>query len=495
MSGKFACLSLALLPFFALADYVGPTFEVKAWRGETLYADIPDWATGECGFRKAAKDGVECEVFSLGPVMGAVKPMDPRRMVRMDTVEQYQSFGASSMSVCKISVAPTAASGSVEFGPLKVTVIDRVLPPPAEWKYHLDLWQHPWAVARYHRVKPFSKEHYAHLRPVYATLASAGQKVLTTTLVELPWNHQCFDAYHSMIGRVRHADGSWTFDYSVFDEYVAFGRSCGIGPDIACYTMCPWEYVVRWQDDEGKTHQVAAKPGTPEFADFWGDFLVDFAAHLRAKGWLKDAYVAMDERSPEDVKAIIDLVRAKAPGLKVSMAGNRNPADFKGLTIDCYSQLLSELDEPFLAEVKRRRAAGLKTTLYVCCVPERPNTVWTSEREEAFWLGAYPEIAGFDGFLRWAANSWPVDPGNDATFGTWPAGDTFLVYPHGVPSLRFLELRAGIVAAEKLRILRAQGEVAELPAELAALYDFRKAGRGEIDYRAAKEGLSALVNR
>ena len=46
--------------------------------------------------------------------------------------------------------------------------------------------------------------------------------------------------------------GEWKFDYSIFDEYVEFGRSCGIGPHIACYTMCPWGYLVSWEDEKGE---------------------------------------------------------------------------------------------------------------------------------------------------------------------------------------------------------------------------------------------------
>lgn len=39
----------------------------------------------------------------------------------------------------------------------------------------------------------------------------------------------------------------------------------------------------------------------------------------------------------------------------------------------------------------------------------------------------------------------------------WRPGDVFLVYPNGELPLRLIELRAGIVAAEKMTILRANG--------------------------------------
>ena len=33
-------------------------------------------------------------------------------------------------------------------------------PLPADWEFHLDLWQHPYAVARMHQVEPWSDAHW-----------------------------------------------------------------------------------------------------------------------------------------------------------------------------------------------------------------------------------------------------------------------------------------------------------------------------------------------
>jgi hypothetical protein len=63
---------------------------------------------------------------------------------------------------------------------------------------------------------------------------------------------------------------------------------------------------------------------------------------------------------------------------------------------------------------------------------------------------------GFDGFLRWAYNSWPKDPNVDSRFIKWPSGDDFLVYPGARSSVRFERLREGIQDYEKIRILRTE---------------------------------------
>ena len=508
---KFGVCIFSYMYAFMIA-YSATTATV--WRGETAYVDIP----AGCGERGTAvakamagepgngeRDGVSVTLGYYDEVAYEMQPdgVDIRKRpdvwrecenVELCKYGNIEAANGKQPTVCKIVVSADAKPGVYEFGSLKVTVLDRVLPPAKDWHYFLDLWQHPWAVSRYFNVEPFSKEHYAKMEPIWRALAECGCKALTVTLLDLPWNHQCYDGYYSMVGRVKNADGTWAFDYSIFDEYVEFGRRCGLGPDIACYTMCPWGYRVTWKDAECKDHREKFLPGTPEFEDYWGPFLVDFAVHLKEKGWFADTYIAMDERGPEDVKKICEFIQKKAPGMKVAMAGNKSPSEFEGITIDNYCQGLIHLRKhpKFLDELAPRRAKGCKTTFYVCCTAAHPNTFMESPDDEGFWLGAYPVMVGFDGFLRWAANSWPADPYKDASFNTknWKAGDTFLIYPNGEPSARLIALRAGIVAAEKMRILGCQ----QASAEIAARYGYKAAVRGEIDFAAFRREVEALVN-
>ena len=271
-----------------------------------------------------------------------------------------------------------------------------------------------------------------------------------------------------------------------FDEYVQFCLDCGLGPDISCYSLCPWK--------------LKEKPGTPEFEARWAPFLKRFTAHLKEKGWYERTLMAMDERDPDQVRAIVDFVHRHAPGMRISMAGNRKPSDFAGIDIDVYAQGLRKgadgkdfISAAFLGEVTARRKRGFVTTHYVCCHPPRPNTFLSSDTEEAFWLGAYPAMVGLDGFLRWAWNSWPENPYEDATFGNWASGDTFLCYPDGSPSIRFLELRNGIIAAEKVRILREAGLFKEELDKVAALYKSSSAIDGSCDFwRIRQETLKAV---
>lgn len=467
-------------------------FEVAAWRGETVAALVEDFAVPDMDLN-LLPEGVEGRMGTLREVRYMTAPRSLQYLYCADRVEWESD--EKGPRVVELTVSADAKAGVYNVGPMKLKIVDRVLPPAKEWKFYLDLWQHPWAVSRVNDLTPFSWRHYRKMRPVWELLASAGQKSLTVSILEQPWDHQCYDPYHSMIGRKLGKDGKWEYDYGLFDEYVEFGRSCGIGPDISCYTMCPWGYIVRYTGPDGETVAIEAKPGTRAFDDFWGPFLEDFARHLKEKGWFKDTFIAMDERSPEDVLYIAKFVQKHAPGMRIAMAGNRKPSDFKGITIDSYSQLLNYVTPDFLAECAERRAKGYVTTHYVCCSPFYPNTFMSSGAGEAFWNGVYPAIVGLDGFLRWAWNSWGEDAMNDASYWWWRAGDTFLVYPDGSPSWRFLELRNGIAAAEKIRIFKEQGLFAGELAKLATRYDSKTAVANKCDFPAIRKATLDLVNR
>ncbi|MBR2838409.1 MAG: DUF4091 domain-containing protein [Kiritimatiellae bacterium] len=464
MKAKTAVSALAASLALAAA---ARTFEIAAWRGETVAALVPDFAE-----LAPAMDDISVRYGTLKSVKYAPKPGSLQRLEVYDRVK-WDADDAGPR-VVEVTVPAGAKPGVYDCGMMRVRVVDRVLPPAKEWKFYLDLWQHPWATARIADAKPFSKKHYKAMKPVYELLATAGQKTITVPIVDLPWDHQCADAYHSMI------DGA---DYRLFDEYVQFCLDCGLGPDISCYSLCPWTL--------GKTIDEA------ELERRWGEKLEKFAAHVKEKGWFAHTLMAMDERAPEDVAKVAAFVQRHAPGMRISMAGNRRPSDFKGITIDVYAQVLRDghVTPEFLAEAAERAKKGHVTTHYVCCSPNTPNTFMDSGPGEAFWCGAAPAFIGLDGFLRWAWNSWPQDPCKDASYGNWRAGDTFLCYPKGEPSWRFLELRNGIVAAEKVRILKESGALdAAAFAKLVARYDVKAANDGTCDFVALRKATLDFVN-
>lgn len=334
---------------------------------------------------------------------------------------------------------------------VSLQVLGRVLPPASAWQFDLDLWQHPAAIARVHEVPLWSPEHYAHMKPYYEMLAAAGQKSITASIIDEPWNHQTYDDFPSLIKWIKQKDGTWKYDYSLFDEYVAFAMRSGIKDRINCYTMIPWKLSFPYYDESaGKEIVLVAKPGSIEYNTFWASMLTDFARHLKEKGWFEITSISMDERPMPDMQAVIELLKSVDPDWKITMAGDYHP-EIEPEIFD-YSIALSS---KFSADaLQRRKAQGMPSTFYNSCSSPFPNAFTFSPPAEQAWVGWYAAAQGFTGYLRWAYNSWVQNPLQDSRFKTWPAGDTYQIYPGPMTSIRFEKLKEGIQDFEKIRLLR-----------------------------------------
>jgi hypothetical protein len=446
-----------------------------AWRGERLNAQIVLWSA-------LGTSGVTCTATPLTDGGAGVIPASEvqTHFVKyvltdggaeepdvLDTVQQVDMDAGTAQPIWILIDVPSATpagmyqgqlvvsddvGGSVSFT-LNVEVLSRTLPDPANWSYHLDLWQNPWAVARYHNVTLWSQAHWDLLGDLLDVLADTGGKVITTTIVDTAWGGQTYDDYGSLVEWTKHTGGAWSYDYTLFDAWVEFCLSHGITKQINCYSMVPWGDNFKYYDEASSSYQTLnATAGSTDWINHWTPFLQDFESHLTTKGWLGKTMIAMDERPEPAMIAVIDLVGSVAPGLKVALAGNYHSSiepdiDDMCVTINGTGGIAESL-------IVSRLSQGQETTFYVCCCPTVPNTFTSSPPAESTWLGWHAAYRTFTGMLRWAYNSWPADPLYDTRFGSWPAGDTFLVYPGPLSSIRFERMREGIQDYEKIRILR-----------------------------------------
>ena len=338
---------------------------------------------------------------------------------------------------------------------LAVNVKNRTLPASTEWAFHLDLWQNPYAEARYYNVEPFSKEHFDRMRPDMQNYVDAGGKVITASIMHKPWNGQTYDPFESIVTWLNKADGTWYFDYTVFDKWVEYMMSLGVKKQINCYSMVPWRLSFQYFDQASNSFKyLDAKPGEAAYDEFWGNMLTSFAKHLKEKGWFDITHISMDERPMKDMLATLKVIRKADKDFKVSLAGTYHDELVKELHDYCIA-----IGEKFPAEViKSRKEAGQVTTYYTCCTEPRPNTFTFSAPAEAEWLGWFAAKENLDGYLRWALNSWVKNPLQDSRFTAWAAGDTYMIYPEGRSSIRFERLIEGIQSYEKIRILKEEFE-------------------------------------
>lgn len=465
------------------------TWSATAWRGERVSGQFAVWTDGP-------REGLRAEVSGL-PLPAQVRFVKQVRAdgaLAGDLLDEAGRLGmpAGSFRVLWLTVetprdmAPGKYQGTITVRaddteplafPLELEVLPATLPAPADWKFHLDLWQHPWAIARWHDVEPWSEEHFRVMRPYLEELARGGQKIITATITDRPWGRRDYDDYRSMVEHVREADGTWRFDYAVFDRYVEFALSCGITGQINCYSLLTWSGRLYYTDAAtGDERFLLCDTAGPEFAEYWAPFLRDFERHIAAKGWLERARLAVDEAPAPMMQAMTELVRAHAPRLRISLAGNQAPSHYTGLDLAEFSIILDHASDELLRDIAARRAEGRITTFYVCLDPKRPNTFVKSPPAEAVWIGYYTAVNGYDGFLRWAWTTWPENPLRDTTY--WghpyhpylPAGDTFLLYPGPRSSVRWELLRDGFEEWEKLRLLR-EANGGQWPAGLGELLE------------------------
>jgi hypothetical protein len=460
--------------------------KLSAWKGERVSAQIVLWTSApveqiECKVPELKSSGaiisadaittrfvryVMSDVFGDG--CGYRKPENFPAFLCADMLDDIDCMDMDAKSVrpvwVTIDVPASATAGTYKgdiqvytrgkkAGTLKIEldVLSRTLPPAAQWTYHLDLWQHPSAVARAQNLKLWSDEHFDAMRPLMKMLAGAGQKVITATLNKDPWNNQCYDRYEDMITWTKTETGSWTYDYTVFDKWVWFMMDLGIKNMINCYSMAPWNNELHYKDAKsGNMITVKADPGTKEFVEMWTPFLNDFVKHLNENKWLEITNIAMDERPPHVMDETLGLLREVAPDLGVALADNHQSYKKYAYIKDLCVALGSVPDS---ADLAYRKANGLNTTYYVCCAHKFPNIFTFSDPAEAVYAGWYAKANDFDGFLRWAYNSWVENPVTDSRFRTWPSGDTYVVYPEARSSIRFERLIEGIQDFEKISIL------------------------------------------
>lgn len=495
--------------------------KLNAWKGERVSAQAVLSTPVAFSSVKMSVSDLKCgkniipasavsKFFVCYTICGAWQNNDP--VLLPERLEEYESMAVDANTSrplwIEVKVPASAAAGLYKATltvdcdgqklslPFQLQVSGNVLPEPEEWSFHLDLWQNPYAAARYYQVPLWSKEHFDAMRPTMEAYAKAGAKVITASIIQHPWNGQTLDPFESMIAKMKQVDGSWKYDYSVFDKWIEFMLSCGITQQIDCYTLVPWHYKFDYYDcATNSVRYVECKPSEQAYRDMIFPFLKDFAAHLKAKGWFDITCIAMDERPMDQMNAAYALVKEADPGFRIAGAADYNVGSSEADKIQDMS-VAYEFNLLTPETLARRHANGQFLTFYTCCGPEKPNTFTFSDLAESAFIGWHAAAVGYDGYLRWALCSWPEQPKQDTRFGPWSSGDTFLLYP-GCSSLRFERLVEGIQDYEKIRIIRETGTEAQkaaLEAVLAKCFAANKYDHSQAAADLVAEGKKVLLS-
>ncbi|MGW2515856.1 glycoside hydrolase domain-containing protein [Streptomyces sp. NPDC001617] len=356
--------------------------------------------------------------------------------------------------------------------PLTIEVADASVPAPAKYRFFLDVWAQPETIAQAHHVRLWSKEHWKLIEAYDRDLASRGQKVVNTTIVDNPWHHQwslgtrqsqTATPYSSMVGWSW--DGSrFAFDFSRWDKYVDTALRAGLGPDIGAYSMLAFqdqEHLTYTDTRTGEAVTENVDLGGTRWREAWGAFLRAFEQHLTRTGRLDHTYLSFDERPADTMKVVKDFVHEAAPAFddRIAVAGST--------AVEPISRDLSvswdDIDAMTPAQAEARRKAGKTTTFYVYGWPPHPNTFDYSPAVEARMLPWIAAQRHLDGFLRWSYNSWTADPFAQPVH-IFTQGDEYLVYPgkNGpMSSIRWEQLKEGIEDFELVEQARKKSDDGE----------------------------------
>jgi len=353
-----------------------------------------------------------------------------------------------------------------------------------------ELWMYPYSACRYYSGKTvleyFGTDHTkpgkTSLRNIYLEdkylpqlsaqiklYAEAGGDIITTTITEDAWNNQTTDPYPSMVKWTKAKDGTWKFDYTDFDKWVALNIANGVDGKIRCYSIAAWNTKIIYLNEvNGKNTLVTATTGSATWKEMWRAFLTDFMKHVKEKGWFEITYLAMDERSTEEIAAVVDLVNSikdeNGKSFKMSMAVNRTHSI---AYFDYFEDLsISSSQRNNLGNLVADRAAkGLSTTFYTCGATAGSLRNQPYETVDFFYF-LYKK--GCDGYLRWAFDAFPDEPLKDTFHWKFVAGDENLIYPDLIEenatvrsSVRYqimIESYKNICALETLASHSAEGE-------------------------------------
>ena len=219
----------------------------------------------------------------------------------------------------------SAAGAAAVKIPVELYVAGWTAPEPKDYRTFVGMYQSPETVAMQYKVEMWSEEHWKLLEKSWQLLGRAANKVAIVHAVE----QTQYGNERSTVYWVKKPDGSYDWDFSVFDRYLALAaKHCGKLDHVSLqivhvgnifnsksgWAVCPADQVVTVTAKDpatGKLDSLTAPLfNTAEGRKFWKPYLAAVSAHLEKLG-MKDALcvgVVMDcTATPEMVKVFDDI--------------------------------------------------------------------------------------------------------------------------------------------------------------------------------------------
>ncbi len=380
--------------------------------------------------------------------------------------------------------------------PVRLRVADWALPDPRDFRTYVGVYQSPTSLALRYRVPEWSEEHWKYMEMSFELLGQLGNK-----LVNIPLSDQTqFGNDEGMVYWVRKADGSFDYDFSVFDRYIRLVKKhLGVPDFVALQLWHSGGWEARKADQQntvtvvdkatGKREHLQVPPfGTEESKRFWKPVL-DAIRERLAKQGMEEAMclgILSDGTAPSSVfKEFDELMPGGAGWMRGCHSSTRATEPYRadrggGRVVChefCYGMAMADPAKGLPPVWKQRSWPGVAFI--------RHNFDDTLSLLKYRTLAERSLYCGTRGFGRMGLDYWYVvkrpDGKYDRIFNRWPHSSCAQREPNlfrladsapdgPAPTVRFEQVREGIQEAEAMVVVaEAVGEHADkLGPELAA---------------------------
>lgn len=329
----------------------------------------------------------------------------------------------------------------------------------AEHDLAITQWIHYDSMARVHGVKVFSRAFYRICREYFQTAVRYGQTMVLTPLFTFPLDTAVGGKREpfQLVG-VSKVGEEYRFDFSELKHFIDFAFSCGFRYIEFSHLFTQWgayHAPAVYGDDNGTQKQLFGWD-TDALGDDYKAFLTAFlpalVAFIDKEGLRGKCYLHIsdepNETHLEHYRKVSAFVRGLIDGLPLMDALSH---------YQFYEEKLTDLAAVCIDQDKLFREHNTRHLVYYCCFPTTsgyPNRTMTLPLHRVRILGSLIYRNDAVGFLQWGFNFYqsaysirPIDPYNNTdSFGNFPSGDAFVVYPNGDsvrPSLRLLAFYDG----------------------------------------------------